>query len=366
MRKIIKMLLLTSVFVIALSFFSKGFLGNKQVLASPSPTCVPNSGQYSCSGSWTTCSQKNCGDGYTTVDFCNCAGKICNPDGQACGGGTGDVNPQLTPGMGGGPCSANGDWGRCGSNNCNLDSKSYCNGTTWECRWDPGNCNIGGGFDCTQCGNKIADSPAKGSNWDGQNGATCYRPENNGAACCSCVDGNNECHGYWDCQNGNTYAFECTQRAPGQVCGPAEVPTSTPVPTGIPTATPVISPTPTPTSTVPSPTINPACTCDTGDVCNTACTFDKFTDVNYTSPLKCYLSSSLFPTPPTSKNTWCQRGLRTKGDADGSGVVNNTDYFYYVAAVNGGQIPANVNPDFNGDGEVGATDRTIVTKSLNP
>lgn len=265
-----------------------------------------------------------------------------------------------TGGTGGGTCSS-GEWGGgCGTRGCKLDEVSECKGGQWGCTWDPGECNITGGFDCTRC-NFYKDTPAK-DNWDGQNGATCYRPENGGAACCSCLN-NGQCEGAWNCVSPGTYAWECTQRAPGQICGPAEIPTDTP----IPTATPVISPTPTPTSVVPSPTINPLCTCDIGDVCNaTNCTFDKFTDVTYTSPLKCYLSPSLFPTPPTSKDSWCQRGLRTKGDADGSGVVNNTDYFYYVAAVNGGQIPANVNPDFNGDGEVGATDRTIVTKSLNP
>ena len=43
-----------------------------------------------------------------------------------------------------------------------------------------------------------------------------------------------------------------------------------------------------------------------------------------------------------------------------------TDYLYYVAAVNGGKIPATVNPDSNGDGEVGSSDRAIIIKTLNP
>jgi hypothetical protein len=40
------------------------------------------------------------------------------------------------------------------------------------------------------------------------------------------------------------------------------------------------------------------------------------------------------------------------------------DYFYYVGAVNGGRIPPSVNPDFNGDGEVGTSDRVIIIRSL--
>lgn len=57
---------------------------------------------------------------------------------------------------------------------------------------------------------------------------------------------------------------------------------------------------------------------------------------------------------------------KAQGDANCDGQTDSTDYFYYVAAVNGGQVPANVNPDFNGDGEVGLADRNIITKSLNP
>jgi len=118
-------------------------------------------------------------------------------------------------------------------------------------------------------------------------------------------------------------------------------------------------------TTVVTPTINPACTCGTGDLCNTNCTFDPPIPNN---PMKCSLSDSLFPTVPSAANktSWCQANKRTKGDADGNGSINAVDYFYYVAAVNGGKIPVTVNPDFNGDGEVGAADRTIIIKSLTP
>jgi hypothetical protein len=120
----------------------------------------------------------------------------------------------------------------------------------------------------------------------------------------------------------------------------------------------------------PPPTPNPNCTCQDDGTCSTNfCTFDKFdSPITYNNPIKCVLADSLFPSPPTSANkiSWCQAGKRTKGDADGNGVVDTTDYFYYVAAVNGGKIPTTVNPDFNGDGEVGAADRAIVIKSLTP
>ena len=65
---------------------------------------------------------------------------------------------------------------------------------------------------------------------------------------------------------------------------------------------------------------------------------------------------------PTATPISCPKKIQ--GDANCDGQVDSTDYFYYVAAVNGGQIPANVSPDFNGDGEVGLTDRTIIIESL--
>lgn len=125
-------------------------------------------------------------------------------------------------------------------------------------------------------------------------------------------------------------------------------------------------PTATPTPAVPTVTPNPNCICN-ADACTSSCIFDRFGDpITYANPIKCSLSDSIFSTPPTDKNIWCQRNMRTKGDADGVGGINSTDYFYYVSAVNGGKIPLTVNPDFNGDGEVGASDRAIIVKSLTP
>lgn len=126
------------------------------------------------------------------------------------------------------------------------------------------------------------------------------------------------------------------------------------------TPTPVIDPT---------PPINPACVCDTGDVCNPGCTFSLLpAPSSYTSPIKCSLSATLFDSVPSADNkiSWCRATNRTKGDANGDGKIENIDYYYYVAAVNGGKIPVSANPDFNGDGEVGTIDRAMLIKSLYP
>ncbi|MFH0979505.1 MAG: M4 family metallopeptidase, partial [Candidatus Roizmanbacteria bacterium] len=114
-----------------------------------------------------------------------------------------------------------------------------------------------------------------------------------------------------------------------------------------------------------TPTTNPNCSC-LSDSCSSSCIFDIYSDVNYPSSIKCSLSSSLFPSTPTSsdKNSWCQAAKKTKGDADGNGVIDMTDYFYYVGAFNGGKIPTTVNPDFNGDGKILPTDREIIIRSL--
>jgi len=107
------------------------------------------------------------------------------------------------------------------------------------------------------------------------------------------------------------------------------------------------------------------CGCLDGS-CSTICTLEKFSDITYSTPLKCALADSLFSTPQTNKTAWCKAPKRTKGDANGDGVINMLDYFYYVAAASGGKIPLAVNPDFNGDGVVNVSDIAIILKSLNP
>ena len=126
------------------------------------------------------------------------------------------------------------------------------------------------------------------------------------------------------------------------------------------------TPPPTITSFI-TPTTNPNCVCKDDKKCDSSCFFDKYQDINYPSSISCSLSSSLPIVTPTQddKTSWCQRPKRTKGDSDGDGAVNNLDYFYYVAAVNGGKIPQTVNPNFNGDGEIGAMDREIIVRTLS-
>lgn len=154
---------------------------------------------------------------------------------------------------------------------------------------------------------------------------------------------------------------------------PTSTPTRTPTP---PRSTPTR--TPTPPTNVPTATVTPTgtqlgCLCN-NNACTSQCTFNKRTTlpsgVSYANPIGCNLSSALFNATPDAngKNAWCTRPSRTMGDADGNGVVDRIDYLYYVQAVNGGQIPftssVNVNPDFNGDGEVGVSDRAIVVVDL--
>jgi hypothetical protein len=125
---------------------------------------------------------------------------------------------------------------------------------------------------------------------------------------------------------------------------------------------------PSPTLT-PTPTINPNCHCvlNTNN-CSTSCNFSSYSSFSYNAPFRCLPSESLFSIIPTGwdwRNSGCQRPERGRGDADGNGVINTLDYMYYVSAVNGGRIHYSINPDFNGDGEVGFSDREIIIKSLS-
>jgi len=174
------------------------------------------------------------------------------------------------------------------------------------------------------------------------------------------------------CPDGSTYLTCVPDSSCGEGRGEFPFPT---FPTQPPAnLTPTISggefPSPTfptkPPATLTS-TINLMCVFS-NNRCDSSCVFSKQPGANYPNPLSCSLSSSLFSAVPTQddKNNWCRRSERTKGDADGNGVVEMLDYYYYVGVVNGGKIPANVNPDFNGDGEVGRADREIVIKTLNP
>lgn len=114
-----------------------------------------------------------------------------------------------------------------------------------------------------------------------------------------------------------------------------------------------------------SSSVNANCLCS-NDACSSDCSFNKYSNVTYTNPLKCVVTADIFKSSPDAakKTNWCRRDMRTKGDADGIGGVTDIDYDYYIQVVRGAKIDPSVNPDFNGDGEVGASDRAIIIRTL--
>lgn len=123
----------------------------------------------------------------------------------------------------------------------------------------------------------------------------------------------------------------------------------------------------------PTPTPNANCKCPSNaNVCNTTyCKFDKHTttgtNITYPASIGCG-TINIFQSAPTAdqNDAWCRRYYRTKGDANGDGKATFLDYFYYVAARVGGKVPANINPDFNGDNFISDIDKDIIIKSLKP
>jgi len=75
-------------------------------------------------------------------------------------------------------------------------------------------------------------------------------------------------------------------------------------------------------------------------------------------------TSSITSTPTPTQPNSCS--LRSQGDADCDGKVDMIDYYYLVLALNGGKTPSSVNLDFNGDGQIGLSDRAIIVKTLHP
>ena len=67
---------------------------------------------------------------------------------------------------------------------------------------------------------------------------------------------------------------------------------------------------------------------------------------------------------PVLRDGWCRNYLRTKGDADGNGKVDNIDYFYYVAIKSGAKVPAIVYPDFDGNDSISIEDRAVIIRTL--
>ncbi len=142
--------------------------------------------------------------------------------------------------------------------------------------------------------------------------------------------------------------------------------------TTTPAATSTLAPGVSPTITSPQPTgvsptqsppaINPKCICNNNNICTSQCTFDKFQKVSYPSQIKCVTSSSA---TKEEKTSFCQRPERLIGDVNGDRQVNYLDYFYYVQAAGGGQVPVSVNADVNGNGRVDQNDSAIILMNLN-
>lgn len=121
----------------------------------------------------------------------------------------------------------------------------------------------------------------------------------------------------------------------------------------------------------PTPTPNATCVCSaTTGTCSTTCFYDKFAVTSaygYSNPIKCNLGADLFMSTPSQadKDKWCRNYYKTKGDADGNGKANLMDYFYYVSARSGQNLPTSVNVDFDGDGYVtDIQDRAVIMQSL--
>lgn len=122
----------------------------------------------------------------------------------------------------------------------------------------------------------------------------------------------------------------------------------------------------------PTPTPNAACVCAAAGTCATACFFDKFATTTtspyaYSNPIKCSLGADLFVSTPTQedKDKWCRNYYRTKGDSNGDGKANLMDYFYFLSARSGQNLPPSVNVDFDGDGYVTeGRDRAVIMQSL--
>ena len=146
--------------------------------------------------------------------------------------------------------------------------------------------------------------------------------------------------------------------------------TTLPITTTVPKTT-TVAPTTSPVTTVPitttvavSTTANPLCACGTNNLCTNSCTF---AGVATGSTFSCLREDDKISQTisAANKNSYCKRNARTTGDADGNGIVDSLDYFYYQQFVNGVKVADIINPDFNGDSVVSLADRNIVIGTLN-
>lgn len=130
-------------------------------------------------------------------------------------------------------------------------------------------------------------------------------------------------------------------------------------------APPTIIPT-SPISTLTQPTNTPTpteestiCSCQTNNTCSSNCGFTV-------RAMNCGIDSAPRNTTPSQndKNSYCQRPKRTQGDADGNGIIDLTDYAYYLNAMLSRPLPPSVNTDFNGDGHTDYHDFNILKQAL--
>ena len=129
--------------------------------------------------------------------------------------------------------------------------------------------------------------------------------------------------------------------------------TRTPTPTSPPASTPTITPTP-----------NATCDCQPNGSCHSSCVFNGVAS-GQGNTIKCSfnlneeLSYLTAPSLEFEKKSWCNRPARTTGDVTGDGK-SVLGYMYYVQAINGGSIPALVNPDANGSGYLSPADGILI------
>ena len=119
------------------------------------------------------------------------------------------------------------------------------------------------------------------------------------------------------------------------------------------TSTPTITPTP-----------NATCVCQPNGSCHSSCVFNGVAS-GQGNTIKCSflpneeLSYLTAPSLELEKKSWCNRPARTTGDVTGNGK-SVLGYMYYVQAINGGSIPALVNPDANGSGYLSPADGILI------
>ncbi len=185
--------------------------------------------------------------------------------------------------------------------------------------------------------------------------------------CCKDKDNYGNCGGS-GCPEGQRKFYnydETTCQLISSNCEPySGCPISTP--TNSPTEEPTMAPTILPTIIT---SITPTCECQADNNCYGSCVFERFSEtgiITYANSIKCDRGPNIIgPTPQEEiKNNYCKRTLRLKGDVNGDGVINITDMMYYSSVVNGGGIPAIVNPDVNGDGTISQIDRFIIVEGL--